>query len=71
MGNYWTDQILFLSFYLGYQDAARHLQKEWDVQPQSLDFAPHVGKHALVTVLNKGLLYQASAREAQRVCFQL
>lgn len=51
----------------GYEGAARHLSKEWDVkQPELLPFAPHVGKHALVSVLNKGLLYDAYNREASR-----
>ncbi|TGO29195.1 hypothetical protein BPAE_0018g00430 [Botrytis paeoniae] len=51
----------------GYEGAARHLSKEWDVQqPDLLPFAPHVGKHALVSVLNKGLLYDAYNREASR-----
>ena len=67
--NHWTDQNSFISL-AGYEGAARHLSKEWDVQqPDLLPFAPHVGKHALVSVLNKGLLYDAYNREASRVCW--
>ncbi|KIN05596.1 hypothetical protein OIDMADRAFT_114190, partial [Oidiodendron maius Zn] len=50
-----------------YHDAAVHLQKRWDIQdPQQLPFAPHVTNHALVTVVNKGLLYNACERETAR-----
>ena len=56
--------------FLGYTESALRLQKEWGVQdPQKeFDFAPHVTNHALVSVLNKGLLYNASERESTRVC---
>ncbi|KAI9644122.1 hypothetical protein NHQ30_007475 [Ciborinia camelliae] len=67
-----SDRVNFLIWkYLiesGYEVTARHLQKEWDVkQPtEELPFAPHVGKHALVSILNKGLLFDAYSREASR-----
>ncbi|RFU31886.1 hypothetical protein B7463_g4495, partial [Scytalidium lignicola] len=47
-----------------YRETALKLQKEWNVQdPQHLSFAPHVKNHALVAVLNKGLLFNAVERE--------
>jgi hypothetical protein len=46
------------------RETAVKLQNEWQIEdPQQLDFAPHVKHHALVTVLQKGLLY----REAEKV----
>ncbi|KAH8599357.1 WD40-repeat-containing domain protein [Bisporella sp. PMI_857] len=50
----------------GYHETAVKLQKEWNVEePQKqLDFAPHVKNYALVQVVNKGLLYNASERRA-------
>ncbi len=56
----------------GYQETALRLQKEWNLEnPQQLPFAPHVTNHALVSVLNKGLLYNACERESARVCIVL
>lgn len=53
---------------LDYHDTALRLQKEWDREdPQQLPFAPHVTNHALVSILNKGLLYNACERETLRV----
>ncbi|RAL58799.1 hypothetical protein DID88_009109 [Monilinia fructigena] len=67
-----SDRVNFLIWkYLvesGYEDTACHLSKEWDIkQPEEeLPFATHVGKHALVSVLNNGLLFDAYKREASR-----
>jgi hypothetical protein len=36
--------------------------------PQSLDFAPHVNNHALVAVLQRGLLYHEAERLSAQVC---
>ncbi|KAK2625802.1 hypothetical protein QTJ16_005114 [Diplocarpon rosae] len=47
-----------------YSETAVRLQKEWDIRdPQELPFAPHVKNHALVAVLNRGLLYNVQERE--------
>ncbi|KAI0025105.1 hypothetical protein F4780DRAFT_412933 [Xylariomycetidae sp. FL0641] len=48
-----------------YRETAVKFQKEWHVQEphRQLDFAPHVKSHALVNVLNKGLLYSSLERE--------
>ncbi|EPE30668.1 Putative isomerase YbhE [Glarea lozoyensis ATCC 20868] len=52
----------------GYQETAVRLQKEWNVQdPQSLSCAPHVPNHALVVLLNRGLVYTAIDRELAEV----
>ena len=54
--------------YLDYKETAVRLQKEWNIQdPQKLPFAPHVTNHALVTVLNKGLVYNAVERGLSQV----
>jgi hypothetical protein len=60
---------LIARLFLGYVDAAVHLQKQWNVEdPQQLPFAPHVtSNHALVTIVNKGLLYNACERDAKLV----
>jgi transducin (beta)-like 1 len=51
-----------------YRETAARLQKEWNIQdPQQLPFAPHVTHHALVAVLNRGLLYNVQEREPQQV----
>ncbi|KAE8445476.1 hypothetical protein EG329_013366 [Mollisiaceae sp. DMI_Dod_QoI] len=50
-----------------YRDTAVRLQKEWNIQdPQQLPFAPHVDAHALVRVLNRGLLYNGQERDATK-----
>ncbi|GAP87857.2 putative nuclear receptor co-repressor HDAC3 complex subunit TBLR1 [Rosellinia necatrix] len=48
-----------------YRETAVKFQKEWHVQEphRQLDFAPYVKSHALVNVLNKGLLYHSLERE--------
>lgn len=57
-----------------YRETAAKLQKEWRVhQPQrQLDFAPHVNPYALVSLLNKGLIYEDYQRQfaaqQQKVC---
>ncbi|CAD6499546.1 BgTH12-03657 [Blumeria graminis f. sp. triticale] len=46
-----------------YPETAVRLQKEWNMQdPQLLSFAPHVQPHALVSLLNRGLLYNMHER---------
>ncbi|KFY86057.1 hypothetical protein V500_07905 [Pseudogymnoascus sp. VKM F-4518 (FW-2643)] len=62
-----SDRINYLVWrYLqesNYRETAVKLQSEWDVSdPQSLDFAPHVNNHALVAVLQRGLLYHEAER---------
>ncbi|TAQ87828.1 hypothetical protein B7494_g3863 [Chlorociboria aeruginascens] len=49
----------------GYEETACKLQKEWDLKDpeHALPFAPHVKNHTLVTILNKGLLYNVAERE--------
>lgn len=49
-----------------YKETAVRLQKEWNIQnPQDqLPFAPHVQNHALVDILNRGLLYNVQERDA-------
>lgn len=57
---------------LDYSETAVRLQKEWNIQdPQQLPFAPHVTNHALVAVLNRGLLYNVQERELTQVCHGL
>jgi hypothetical protein len=54
---------------LDYRETAVRLQKEWNIEdPQHLPFAPHVTNHALVDVLNRGLLYNIIERDDGRVC---
>lgn len=48
---------------LDYFETAVRLQKEWNVKdPQELPFAPHVQPHALVSILNRGLIYNMHER---------
>ncbi|KAI1418296.1 WD40 repeat-like protein [Hypoxylon sp. FL1857] len=48
-----------------YRETAVKFQKEWHVEEphRQLDFAQHVKSHALVNVINKGLLYSSLERE--------
>ena len=48
-----------------YRETALKFQKEWHVEEphRQLDFARHVKSHALVNVINKGLLYNSLERE--------
>ncbi|KAI4249887.1 MAG: hypothetical protein LQ352_005504 [Teloschistes flavicans] len=41
----------------GHGDAAVKLQRDWNQDPQSLPFAPHIKTHALVRLVQKGLQY--------------
>ncbi|KAF9877663.1 WD g-beta repeat containing protein [Colletotrichum karsti] len=64
-----SDRVNFLIWrYMlesNYRETAVKLQKEWHCpQPhRQFDFANHVKSHALVSIINKGLLYQALERE--------
>lgn len=56
-----------------YRETAAKFQKEWQVQAphRHFDFAAHVKNYALVSVLNKGLVYEDLERqffESQQVC---
>lgn len=59
--------MLLLTF-SDYRETAAKFQKEWHVKEphRDLEFAPHVEGHALVSVVNRGLLYQALEREHTR-----
>ncbi|KAI1804535.1 WD40 repeat-like protein [Daldinia bambusicola] len=64
-----SDRVNFLIWrYLiegNYRETAVKFQKEWHVKEphRQLDFARHVKSHALVNVINKGLLYNSLERE--------
>ncbi|KAM0209677.1 hypothetical protein ACHAPQ_003630 [Fusarium lateritium] len=51
-----------------YRETAAKFQKEWDVKQPHRDFAfaRHVKSHALVSAINRGLLYHALEREHAR-----
>lgn len=51
-----------------YRETAAKFQKEWRVQKPHRDFpfARHVKSHALVSVVNRGLLYYALERDHAR-----
>ncbi|TVY46052.1 F-box-like/WD repeat-containing protein [Lachnellula occidentalis] len=52
----------------GYEESAVRLQKEWNhPDPQQLSCAPHVPNHALVALLNRGLMYAVNERENLQV----
>ncbi|KAK2600172.1 hypothetical protein QQS21_005117 [Conoideocrella luteorostrata] len=64
-----SDRVNFLIWrYLlegNYRETAAKFQKEWHVKEPHRDFAfaPHVKGHALVSVVNRGLLYYALERD--------
>lgn len=51
-----------------YRETAAKFQKEWHVKEphRDLPFARHVKGHALVSIINRGLVYQALEREYAR-----
>lgn len=58
---------------LDYNEAALKLQKEWrrldqvdGRDPANLSFAHHVKHHALITLLQQGLVSQSYERELQQ-----
>ncbi|KAK4209587.1 lish protein [Rhypophila decipiens] len=63
-----TDRVNFLVWrYLlesNYRETAAKLQKEWRIQAphKHFDFAQHVNVYALVSLLNKGLIYEEYER---------
>ncbi|KAM0246358.1 hypothetical protein ACHAP5_004831 [Fusarium lateritium] len=67
-----SDRVNFLvwRFLLegNYRETAAKFQKEWDVKQPHRDFAfaRHVKSHALVSAINRGLLYHALEREHAR-----
>ncbi|KAM7209495.1 lish protein [Naviculisporaceae sp. PSN 640] len=64
-----TDRVNFLIWrYLlesNYRETAAKFQKEWRIQAphKQFDFAPHVNVYALVSLLNKGLIYESYERQ--------
>ncbi|KAI6353175.1 hypothetical protein MCOR25_009126 [Pyricularia grisea] len=64
-----SDRLNFLVWrYLlegNYRETAAKFQKEWRVKEphRQFDFAPHVQNHALVSIVNRGLVYCALERE--------
>ncbi|EJT72059.1 hypothetical protein GGTG_11307 [Gaeumannomyces tritici R3-111a-1] len=67
-----SDRVNFLVWrYLlegNYRETAAKFQKEWHVREphRHFDFAQHVKSHALVSVVNNGLLYNALEREFEK-----
>ncbi|KAK0386542.1 hypothetical protein NLU13_6377 [Sarocladium strictum] len=67
-----SDRVNFLIWrYLlegNYRETAAKLQKEWHIKEphRDFDFARHVKGHALVNVINRGLLYNGLEREHAR-----
>lgn len=53
---------------LDYRETAAKFQKEWHVKEphRDLPFACHVKGHALVSVINRGLIYYALERDCVR-----
>lgn len=53
----------------GYSETAVRLQKEWNFEhPQELPYHNYIKDYALVSTLNKGLLYHAAERDSDPVC---
>ena len=61
-------QLTGVTNHTDYRETAVKFQKEWQVKEphRDLPFARHVSGHALVSVLNRGLLYYGFEREAAR-----
>lgn len=62
-------RCILTSEFADYRETAAKFQKEWHIQEphRHFDFAPHVQSHALVSVINRGLIYNSLERQyAQR-----
>lgn len=48
-----------------YRETAAKFQKEWHIKEphRHFEFAPHVKSHALVSVINRGLIYHSLERQ--------
>lgn len=48
-----------------YRETAAKFQKEWHIKEphRHFDFAPHIKSHALVSVINRGLIYNSLERQ--------
>lgn len=46
------------------------LQKDWNPDPQSLPFARHIGTHALVSLVQKGLQLHELQSSFDKVCLR-
>lgn len=51
----------------GYGDSAVKLQRDWMADPQGLPFAQFMKSHALVTLVQKGLLYHEIEKSLEQV----
>jgi transducin (beta)-like 1 len=64
-----SDRVNFLIWrYLlegNYRETAAKFQKEWHVKEphRQFEFAPHVQGHALISVINRGLIYNSLERQ--------
>jgi len=53
---------------IGHGEAAVKLQRDWVENPQTLPFAEHINRHALVSLVHKGLLYHEIEASVKQVC---
>ena len=60
--------VLMVCVLAGYGEAAVRLQRDWKLQPESLPFASHVRSHALVSLVQKGLLYHEIEQAIDQAC---
>ncbi|CAI4217710.1 unnamed protein product [Parascedosporium putredinis] len=63
-----SDRVNFLVWRFvkpNYRETAAKFQKEWHIKEphRHFDFAPYVQTHALVSVINRGLIYNSLERE--------
>lgn len=51
----------------GHGEAAVMLQRAWNLDPQSLPFAPYIRTHALVSLVQKGLQFHELEQSVDKV----
>jgi hypothetical protein len=59
---------VFNSFRAGYGEAAVKLQRDWNLNPQSLPFTGRIKPRALVSLVQQGLRYYHLAKTIDQAC---
>jgi hypothetical protein len=56
------------SFCAGYGEAAVKLQRDWNLNPESLPFTKRIKSRALVSLVQQGLRYYHLAKTIDQAC---
>lgn len=65
------DNLYELIACAGHGEAAVKLERDWNVDPQSLPFAQYIKTHALVLLVQKGLQYHEIEQSLNQVRYRV